>query len=38
LKNNKPVGWVGQLHPKWKQNFGVQEDVFLFEIDLEQLR
>ena len=38
LKNNKPVGWVGQLHPKWKQNFGVQEDVFLFEIDLEPLR
>jgi phenylalanyl-tRNA synthetase beta chain len=29
---------VGQLHPKWKQNFGVQEDVFLFEIDLEPLR
>ena len=38
LKNNKPVGWVGQLHPKWKQNFGIQEDVFLFEIDLEPLR
>ena len=38
LKNNKPVGWVGQLHPKWKQKFGIQEDVFLFEIDLEPLR
>jgi len=38
LKNDKPVGWVGQLHPKWKQNFGIQEDVFLFEIDLEPLR
>ncbi len=38
LKNDKPVGWVGQLHPKWKQKFGIQEDVFLFEIDLEPLR
>ncbi len=38
LKNEKLVGWVGQLHPKWKQKFGIQEDVFLFEIDLEPLR
>ena len=38
LKNEKPVGWVGQLHPKWKQKFSIQEDVFLFEIDLEPLR
>ena len=38
MKNDKPVGWVGQLHPKWKQKFGIQEDVFLFEIDLEPLR
>ncbi|MBT7120417.1 MAG: phenylalanine--tRNA ligase subunit beta, partial [Nitrosomonadales bacterium] len=34
LKNDKPIGWVGQLHPKWKQKFDIQEDVFLFEIDL----
>ena len=38
LKNEKPVGWVGQLHPKWMQKFSIQEDVFLFEIDLEPLR
>ena len=38
FKNDKPVGSVGQLHPKWQQNFGIQEDVFLFEIDLEPLR
>ena len=38
LKNEKSVGWVGQLHPKWKQKFSIQEDVFLFEIDLESLR
>ena len=38
LKNEKPVGWLGQLHPKWKQKFSIQEDVFLFEIDLEPLR
>ncbi len=38
LKNDKTVGWMGQLHPRWKQNFAIKEDVFLFEIDLEPLR
>ena len=21
LKNGKSIGWVGQLHPKWKQHY-----------------
>jgi len=38
LKNGKSIGWVGQLHPKWKQYYDIKENVFLFEIDLESIR
>ena len=38
LKNGKSIGWVGQLHPKWKQHYDIKENVFLFEIDLESIR
>ncbi len=29
LKNGKSIGWVGQLHPKWKQHYDIKENVFL---------
>ncbi|MCH9771738.1 MAG: phenylalanine--tRNA ligase subunit beta [Betaproteobacteria bacterium] len=38
LKNGKSIGWLGQLHPKWKQHYDIKENVFLFEIDLESIR
>lgn len=33
MLNNKPIGWLGKLHPKWQQQYGFAKGVYLFELD-----
>ncbi|MDE2369094.1 MAG: phenylalanine--tRNA ligase subunit beta [Burkholderiales bacterium] len=33
--DGKPVGYVGELHPKWRQGYELPQAPMLFEIDLE---
>jgi phenylalanyl-tRNA synthetase beta chain len=32
-----PIGWVGELHPRWQQKYGLPSPAALFELDLEAL-
>jgi phenylalanyl-tRNA synthetase beta chain len=32
------VGWVGEVHPRWQQKYGLPLPAALFELDLEALR
>lgn len=34
---NNRVGWVGQLHPETTRRWGIEDEVFAFEIDFESL-
>ncbi len=31
---DRPIGWVGSLHPRLEKAFGLSQSVFLFELDL----
>ncbi len=33
----KAVGWLGKLHPKWQQQYGLQKNTILFELALADL-
>ena len=33
-----PVGWIGELHPKWQQKYGLPQAPVLFELDAEPLQ
>jgi phenylalanyl-tRNA synthetase beta chain len=33
-----PVGWIGELHPKWLQKYGLPQAPVLFELDAEPLQ
>ena len=35
--NNKPIGWLGKLHPKWQQQYSLAKSTILFELALESL-
>ena len=35
--NNKPIGWLGKLHPKWQQHYALTKNTFLFELETEPL-
>lgn len=37
IKNNKPIGFVGEIHPKILRNWKIKMPVSLFEIDLEEI-
>jgi phenylalanyl-tRNA synthetase beta chain len=37
LVNGVPAGWVGELHPKWQQKYGLPQAPVLFELDAEPL-
>jgi phenylalanyl-tRNA synthetase beta chain len=37
LLNGAPIGWVGELHPRWQQKYGLPLPAALFELDLEAL-
>ena len=34
---DKPIGWVGELHPRWQKKYGLQRNTVLFEIILDSL-
>ena len=31
--HNKPIGWLGKLHPKWQQHYALTKNTFLFELE-----
>jgi phenylalanyl-tRNA synthetase beta chain len=33
-----PVGWIGELHPKWQQKYDLPQAPILFEVDAEPLQ
>src|SRR5882672_1295898 len=37
LLDGAPIGWVGELHPRWQQKYGLPLPGALFELDLEAL-
>lgn len=37
LLDGKPVGWIGALHPRWRQAYDLPAAPVLFELDLEPL-
>jgi len=37
LRDGKPVGWLGELHPRWQQKYELSQAPVLFELDLEAL-
>ncbi|MEO8142830.1 MAG: phenylalanine--tRNA ligase subunit beta [Betaproteobacteria bacterium] len=34
---SEPVGWLGELHPRWQQKYELPQPVVLFELDAECL-
>ncbi|MDO9310456.1 MAG: phenylalanine--tRNA ligase subunit beta, partial [Nitrosomonas sp.] len=34
---DKSIGWLGELHPRWQKKYGLQKNTVLFEINLESL-
>ncbi len=37
LLHGQVVGWVGELHPKWLQQYGISQVVVWFEVELDAL-
>ncbi|MES1987491.1 MAG: phenylalanine--tRNA ligase subunit beta, partial [Pseudomonadota bacterium] len=37
LLDDKAIGWLGKLHPKWQQQYGLTKATYLFELDLEAI-
>jgi phenylalanyl-tRNA synthetase beta chain len=35
--HNKPIGWIGKLHPKWQQQNSLPKNTVLFELQMESL-
>ena len=35
LMEGKPIGWIGELHPKWQQMYELPQAPVLFELDAE---
>jgi phenylalanyl-tRNA synthetase beta chain len=35
--HNKPIGWIGKLHPKWQQHYSLSKNTVLFELQVESL-
>ncbi len=36
--DDKAIGWLGTLHPRWQQQYDLPRGVVLFELDVEALR
>jgi len=34
---DRPIGWLGELHPRWQKKYGLQKNTVLFEIELDSL-
>ena len=37
LLDDKPIGWLGELHPRWQQKYELPQAPVLFELDLDAL-
>ena len=37
LLHGQVVGWIGELHPKWMQQYGIPQAVVWFEVELDAL-
>ena len=37
LRDGKPVGWLGELHPRWVQQYELESAPMLFELDIDVL-
>lgn len=37
ILGGKPIGWIGALHPRWRQTYDLPAAPVLFELDLEPL-
>jgi phenylalanyl-tRNA synthetase beta chain len=38
LVEGKAAGWIGELHPKWQQKYGLPQAPVVFEVDAEALQ
>jgi len=38
VRDGRPVGWIGALHPRWRQTYELPASAVGFEIDLEAIR
>ena len=38
LMENRPVGWIGELHPRWQQKYELARPAVLFELDTDALQ
>lgn len=38
LIDGAAAGWIGELHPKWQQKYGLPQPAVLFELDAEPLQ
>ena len=36
--DGQPVGWIGELHPRWQQKYDLAQAPVLFEVDAEPLQ
>jgi phenylalanyl-tRNA synthetase beta chain len=37
LLNGQAIGWIGKLHPKFQQQYGLAKSTYLFELAAEAL-
>ncbi len=37
LRDGQPVGWLGELHPRWVQQYELEAAPILFELDIDAL-
>ena len=37
LIDDQPIGWLGELHPRWQKKYGLQKNTMLFEMELGSL-
>ena len=33
LADDQPIGWLGELHPRWQKKYGLQRNTILFEME-----
>ena len=33
LVDDQPIGWLGELHPRWQKKYGLQRNTILFEME-----
>jgi phenylalanyl-tRNA synthetase beta chain len=37
LMDGREIGWIGEMHPQWQQQYGLPQAVVWFEVELEAL-